>query len=190
MSMIDYFGNTHNECTLHEELLNVESHLQSYGITNNLYYTWNIGFSLTILILTQVITGILLTAHYIPNTQYAFTTITYINRDLNKGWYLHYNHTNIVSLLMAFIYLHITRALYVNSYKLNASIWTSGILIIFTAISTVFIGYVLTWGQISFWGITVIKNIISHLPSAIHSLTGNLAIICNQTLIRLSTIHF
>merc|ERR1711920_1041978 len=89
----------------------------------------------------------------------------------------------------AFIYLHIARALYINSYKLNASIWTSGILIIFTTISTVFIGYILTWGQISFWGITVIKNIISSIPSLVQSLTGNFTI-CNQTLIRLSTIHF
>lgn len=148
----------------HEVLLLVESHIQSYGISNNLTYIWNIGFILGILLTTQTLSGILITAHYTSDTRHAQSSIQYIHYDIGYGWFLHYIHSNIISVLMLTISIHTSRGLYINSYKLMPTLWISGIVILGTFIIQAFCGYILTWGQISFWGVTVIKNILSSIP--------------------------
>ena len=162
ISYITY--NTNNSAMV---LLIIESHIQSYCIPNNISYLWNIGFILILFLGTQVFTGLLLTLNYISNTTYAYSSVMYINRDISYGWYLHYTHSSNVSILMLLMYIHIARGLYINSFILNSTLWISGIVILGVFIVIAFMGYVLTWGQISFWGVTVIKNIVTSLPCLI-----------------------
>jgi len=169
-------------------LLLVESHIQSYGISNNISYIWNLGFVLGVLFITQLVSGILITAHYNSDTRYAQSSIQYINKDISSGWFLHYIHSNTVSVIFFGTYIHISRGLYISSYKLMPTLWISGIVILALFITTAFVVYVLTWGQISFWGVTVIKNILSSIPCLVECLCGCFYV-CNPTLIRFCILH-
>lgn len=111
-------------------LIIIQSHILSYPSSNNIYYLWNIGFILILLLVTQILTGILLSCNYISDIQNAYSSVMYINRDIYIGWYLHYTHSSIVSVFMLLIYIHIGRALYYNSFKLNNTLDVSSIVIL------------------------------------------------------------
>lgn len=117
------------------------------------------GFCLVI----QLISGIFLAMHYCPNTELAFSSIQHIMRDVNYGWLLKYTHANGASAFFVCVYIHIARGLYYGSY-LSINVWMVGIIILFLMMATAFIGYVLPWGQMSFWGATVITNFITAIP--------------------------
>jgi ubiquinol-cytochrome c reductase cytochrome b subunit len=130
---------------------------------SSLSYFWNFGSLLGVCLVIQLVTGIFLAMHYTSHIQNSFDSIHHILRDVNYGWLLKHLHTNGASLFFICIYIHIGRGLYYGSYK-NVKLWFSGIIIIFLIMMTAFIGYVLPWGQMSFWGATVITNFITAIP--------------------------
>ena len=130
---------------------------------SSISYFWNFGSLLGVCLAIQLITGIFLAMHYTSHIQNSFDSIHHILRDVNYGWLLKHLHTNGASLFFICIYIHIGRGLYYGSYK-NVKLWYSGIIIIFLIMMTAFIGYVLPWGQMSFWGATVITNFITAIP--------------------------
>lgn len=158
----------------------------------NISIWWNFGSLLGLCLSIQIITGIFLAIHYTANTELAFKRIIHITRDVNYGWTLRTIHANGASIFFICIYLHIGRGLYYGSYKLLQT-WTVGVLILFATIATAFLGYVLPWGQISFWGATVITNLISAIPyigkSIVEWLWGGFSV-DNATLTRFFTLHF
>ena len=124
---------------------------------------WNFGSLLGFCLFTQIITGFFLAMHYVPHTEIAFSSVQHIMRNINMGWCLRYIHMNGASLFFIFVYLHIARGLYYGSY-MKKSVWNVGILIFLLMMLTAFLGYVLPWGQMSFWGATVITNFVSAIP--------------------------
>lgn len=158
----------------------------------NISYWWNFGSLLGIFLGIQILRGFLLSIHYCPNTLYAFNRIIHIIQDINIGWLIHNIHINGASIFFICIYLHIGRGLYYSSFKLTNT-WIIGTSIYIISIATAFLGYVLPWGQISFWGATVITNLISTIPYI-----GNITVqwiwggfsINNATLNRFYSLHF
>jgi ubiquinol-cytochrome c reductase cytochrome b subunit len=158
----------------------------------NISYWWNFGSLLGLFLFIQIIRGFFLSIHYCPNTNYAFNRIIHIIQNINLGWLIHNIHINGASIFFICIYIHIGRGLYYNSYKLYKT-WLIGVSIYLLSIATAFLGYVLPWGQISFWGATVITNLVSTIPYI-----GNLIVqwiwggfsINNATLNRFYSIHF
>jgi len=158
----------------------------------NISYWWNFGSLLGIFLGVQIISGFFLSIHYSPNTNLAFNRIIHIIQNVNYGWLIHNIHINGASIFFICMYSHIGRGLYYNSYKLHNT-WIVGIRIFLISIATAFLGYVLPWGQISFWGATVITNLTSTIPYI-----GNLIVqwlwggfsINNATLNRFYSIHF
>ncbi|MEM1344107.1 MAG: cytochrome b N-terminal domain-containing protein [Pseudomonadota bacterium] len=131
----------------------------------NLNWMWIWGVMLTVFLIVQIVTGITLVMHYIPSTDQAFASVEHIMRDVNGGWLLRYIHMNGASFFFIAVYAHIFRSLYYGSYKAPREVtWIIGILIYFAMMATAFMGYVLPWGQMSFWGATVITNLFSALP--------------------------
>lgn len=158
----------------------------------NIRIWWNFGSLLGICLIIQIITGIFLAIHYTADTQLAFKSVIHICREVNYGWILRTVHANGASIFFVCIYLHIGRGLYYGSFKLIHT-WTVGVIILFAVIGTAFLGYVLPWGQISFWGATVITNLISAIPyvgkSIVEWLWGGFSV-DNATLTRFFTLHF
>ncbi|MFT4792005.1 MAG: ubiquinol-cytochrome c reductase cytochrome b subunit [Paracoccaceae bacterium] len=131
----------------------------------NLNWMWIWGIILTFCLAMQIVTGITLAMHYTPHTSLAFASVEHIMRDVNGGWLLRYLHANGASLFFVAVYLHIFRSFYYGSYKAPREItWIIGILIYVAMMATAFMGYVLPWGQMSFWGATVITNLFSAIP--------------------------
>lgn len=130
---------------------------------SNITHIWNFGSLLGLCLIIQILTGIFLAIHYSPNVLIAFECLDHIMRDVNTGWLTRLFHANGASLFFFAIYLHIGRGLYFKSYTLNIT-WTVGIIIFLITIITAFLGYVLPWGQISYWGATVITNLLSAVP--------------------------
>lgn len=159
---------------------------------SNISLWWNFGSLLGICLIIQIITGIFLSIHYTPNTIIAFNRISHICRNVNYGWLLRTLHANGASLFFICLYIHIGRGIYYNSFK-HISTWIIGIIILFIIIATAFLGYVLPWGQISFWGATVITNLLSTIPyignNLVQWLWGGFAI-DNATLNRFFSFHF
>jgi ubiquinol-cytochrome c reductase cytochrome b subunit len=159
---------------------------------SNIRTWWNFGSLLGICLLIQITTGLFLAIHYCPNTDIAFSRIAHICRDVNYGWILRTLHANGASLFFICIYIHIGRNIYYGSYKLVYT-WSIGVIILFTTIATAFLGYVLPWGQISFWGATVITNLLSAVPYVgtilVQWVWGGFAV-DNATLTRFFTLHF
>lgn len=136
-----------------------------YKVPTNLTYNWNYGSIAFLILIMQIITGIFLSMHYIPHIETAFNSIEHIMRDVNNGWLIRYIHLNGASFFFAIIYAHIFRGLYYNSFiKPRHYLWFSGVLIFFLMIITAFLGYVLPWGQMSYWAATVITNLVSTVP--------------------------
>jgi len=159
---------------------------------SNISYMWNFGSLLGVCLLIQIITGLLLSIHFTRDINLAFERISHIIRNVNIGWLIRTIHANGASLFFIFIYLHIGRGIYYSSFH-HIYVWLSGLLIIFLLIRTAFLGYVLPWGQISFWGATVITNLLSAIPYLGKTLTlwlwGGFSI-NNATLSRFFSLHF
>nr|YP_010990615.1 cytochrome b [Suva longipenna]WOW98942.1 cytochrome b [Suva longipenna] len=159
---------------------------------SNISLLWNFGSLLGTCLMIQIITGLFLSMHYTPNISNAFMSIIHIKRDVNYGWLMQNIHANGASLFFILIYLHLSRGLYYGSFKLKKT-WISGTLILLMLMATAFLGYVLPWGQMSFWGATVITNLISAIP-----FVGNIIVkwiwggftVNNPTLNRFFTFHF
>lgn len=159
---------------------------------SNINTWWNFGSLLGICLRIQIITGIFLAIHYTTNIEIAFDSVNHICRDVNNGWILRTIHANGARFFFICLYLHIGRGLYFRSYTLKLT-WFIGVIIFFITIATAFLGYVLPWGQISFWGATVITNLLSVIPylgtSIVQWLWGGFAV-DNATLTRFFTLHF
>nr|YP_002640534.1 cytochrome b [Aspidytes niobe]CAM35454.1 cytochrome b [Aspidytes niobe] len=159
---------------------------------SNISLWWNFGSLLGLCLMIQIITGIFLAMHYTANIEMAFNSVNHICRDVNYGWLIRTLHANGASFFFICIYLHIGRGMYYGSYKF-ISTWMMGIIILFMVMGTAFMGYVLPWGQMSFWGATVITNLLSAIPylgtMLVQWVWGGFAV-DNATLTRFFTIHF
>lgn len=143
----------------------LDSHLIHYPTPINLTYAWSFGSLAGICLIIQVITGIFLATHYTSNMKLAFDSIQYIMRDVPNGWFIRYIHANGASMFFIVVYIHLFRGLYYGSYiKPREFIWCSGVLLLLLMMGTAFTGYVLPWGQMSFWGATVITSMVTILP--------------------------
>ena len=139
--------------------------LYEYPTPRNLNYWWNFGSLAGIVLVIMIVTGITLAMHYTPSTAMAFDSVERIMRDVNYGWLIRYIHMNGASMFFIVIYIHIFRGLYFGSYKAPREIlWMLGVVILLLMMATAFMGYVLPWGQMSFWGATVITNLFSAIP--------------------------
>lgn len=170
------------------------SHIISYPTSINLNYLWSFGSMAGMCLVIQIISGILLAMHYTPHIDYAFTSVEHIMRDVNNGWLLRYIHANGASIFFIVVYSHIFRGLYFGSFiQPRAKLWSSGVIIFFLMMATAFMGYVLPWGQMSFWGATVITNLFSAIPliggSIVEWLWGGFSV-SNATLNRFFSLHY
>nr|QHF17698.1 cytochrome b [Trichiosoma vitellina] len=159
---------------------------------SNITSLWNFGSLLGLCLLIQLMTGIFLSMHYSANIELAFSSVIHICRDVNNGWMMRLMHANGASFFFICIYLHIGRSIYFGSYHyLNT--WTIGTLILFMVMAAAFMGYVLPWGQMSFWGATVITNLLSAIPyigeTLVQWLWGGFSV-NNPTLTRFFSFHF
>nr|YP_010574432.1 cytochrome b [Dipodomys merriami]UZH94526.1 cytochrome b [Dipodomys merriami] len=130
---------------------------------SNISGWWNFGSLLGLCLVIQIASGLFLAMHYTPDTMTAFSSVTHICRDVNYGWLIRYMHANGASLFFICLYLHIGRGIYYGSYSYMET-WNIGIILLFLTMATAFMGYVLPWGQMSFWGATVITNLLSAIP--------------------------
>lgn len=180
--------------TLNNFLAFLNNHLIDYPTPINLNYFWSFG-SLSGLALTiQIVTGVFLAMHYTPHIDYAFISVEHIMRDVNNGWLIRYMHANGASLFFIVVYCHIFRGLYYASYmKPRQHVWSAGVTIFLLMMATAFMGYVLPWGQMSFWGATVITNLFSAIPlignSIVLLLWGGFSV-DNATLNRFFSLHY
>nr|YP_010259510.1 cytochrome b [Ahamus yushuensis]UIX24750.1 cytochrome b [Ahamus yushuensis]UJP71241.1 cytochrome b [Thitarodes sp. XS20] len=159
---------------------------------SNISSLWNFGSLLGLCLIIQIITGLFLTMHYSANIELAFYSINHICRDVNYGWLIRTLHANGASFFFICIYIHIGRGIYYESFLYKYT-WMVGVLILFLLMATAFMGYVLPWGQMSFWGATVITNLLSALPylgsMLVNWIWGGFAV-DNATLTRFYTFHF
>lgn len=172
---------------MHEETV-------EYPTPKNLNYWWNFGSLAGIVLVIMIITGIILAMHYTPHVDMAFASTERIDRDVNYGWLIRDIHMNGASIFFLVVYIHIFRGMYYGSYKAPRELlWMLGVLILLAMMATAFMGYVLPWGQMSFWGATVITNLFSAIPlvgDAILSwLWGGFAV-DNPTLNRFFSLHY
>nr|Q2Q1V7.1 RecName: Full=Cytochrome b; AltName: Full=Complex III subunit 3; AltName: Full=Complex III subunit III; AltName: Full=Cytochrome b-c1 complex subunit 3; AltName: Full=Ubiquinol-cytochrome-c reductase complex cytochrome b subunit [Trachops cirrhosus]ABB85326.1 cytochrome b [Trachops cirrhosus] len=130
---------------------------------SNLSSWWNFGSLLGVCLAVQILTGLFLAMHYTSDTTTAFNSVAHICRDVNYGWMLRYLHANGASMFFICLYMHVGRGLYYGSYMYSET-WNIGIILLFMVMATAFMGYVLPWGQMSFWGATVITNLLSAIP--------------------------
>jgi len=136
-----------------------------YPVPRNLNYMWNFGVLAGFCLVLQIVTGVVLAMHYAANAQVAFGTVEHIMRDVNWGWMLRYMHANGASFFFLVLYLHIFRGFFYSSYKApREMIWLLGVVIFLLCMATAFMGYVLPWGQMSFWGAKVITGLFSAIP--------------------------
>ena len=171
-----------------------DENLLSFPTPKNLNYFYTFGFILTMCLVTQIITGIVLAMHYVPNTSLAFDSIEHIMRDVNYGWLIRYMHSNGASMFFLAVFIHMFRGLYYGSYKEPREIiWILGVVIFLLMIITGFMGYVLPWGQMSFWGATVITNLVATIPiigePILTLLLGGYSV-DNPTLNRFFSLHY
>nr|YP_010000805.1 cytochrome b [Eulacestoma nigropectus]QOD96717.1 cytochrome b [Eulacestoma nigropectus] len=159
---------------------------------SNISTWWNFGSLLGICLTMQIITGLLLATHYTADTTLAFTSVAHMCRDVQFGWLIRNLHANGASFFFICIYLHIGRGIYYGSY-LNKETWNVGVILLLTLMATAFVGYVLPWGQMSFWGATVITNLLSAIPYIGQTLVewawGGFSV-DNPTLTRFFALHF
>nr|YP_009155367.1 cytochrome b [Rhacophorus dennysi]AIU99189.1 cytochrome b [Rhacophorus dennysi] len=158
----------------------------------NLSSLWNFGSLLGVCLIVQILTGLFLAMHYTADTSLAFSSIAHICRDVNYGWLLRNLHANGASFFFICIYFHIGRGLYYGSYNFKET-WNIGVILLFLVMATAFVGYVLPWGQMSFWGATVITNLLSAAPyignTLVQWIWGGFSV-DNATLTRFFTFHF
>ena len=143
----------------------VHSSFIAFPVPRNLNYFWTFGAILAFMLVAQIVTGVFLAMHYTPNASLAFHSVEHIMRDVNYGWLLRYLHANGASMFFVAVYIHIFRGLYYGSYKAPREVlWILGVIIYVLMMATAFMGYVLPWGQMSFWGATVITNLFAAIP--------------------------
>ena len=172
----------------------VDSHIIDYPTPINLNYLWSFGSTAGLCLGIQIVTGIFLAMHYTPHIDMAFSSVEHIMRDVNNGWLLRYLHANGASMFFIVVYAHIFRGLYFGSYmNPRGRLWASGVIIFLLMMATAFMGYVLPWGQMSFWGATVITNLFSAIPlvggSIVEWLWGGFSV-SNATLNRFFSLHY
>jgi quinol-cytochrome oxidoreductase complex cytochrome b subunit len=172
----------------------VDNHLIDYPTPINITWAWSFGLLASICLGIQLITGIFLAMHYTPHVDLAFASVEHIMRDVNNGWLIRYIHANGASMFFIIVYSHMFRGLYYGSYMHpRQHLWCSGVLIFLLMMGTAFMGYVLPWGQMSFWGATVITNLVSAIPvagpSIVEWLWGGFSV-DNATLNRFFSIHY
>ena len=159
---------------------------------SNISTMWNFGRLLGLCLIIQILTGTFLAIHYCPNIELAFNRVAHICRNVNYGWLIRTLHANGASFFFICLYIHIGRGIYYRSYNFKET-WITGVTIFFLVIATAFLGYVLPWGQISFWGATVITNLVSAIPylgnTIVQWIWGGFAV-DNATLTRFFTFHF
>ena len=175
-------------------LSTLENTLKKHPYPKNLNYWWNFGSIAGIALLVQILSGLFLAMHYVPNTKLAFDSVEHIMRDVNYGWLIRYIHAVGASMFFVALYAHMTRGLYYGSYRSPREVlWWVGIVIFLLTMATAFMGYVLPWGQMSFWGATVITNLFSAIPvvgeSIVTWLWGGYSV-DNPTLNRFFVLHF
>ena len=168
--------------------------LVDHPTPRNLNYWWNFGSLAGITLVIMIVSGLLLSMHYVAHVDLAFDSVEHIMRDVNYGWLLRYIHSVGASMFFLIVYIHISRGLYYGSYKSPREVlWWLGIIIFFLMIITAFLGYTLPWGQMSFWGATVITNLFSAIPligdNIVTWLWGGFSI-DNPTLNRFYSLHF
>lgn len=166
----------------------------SFPTPRNFNYLWNFGALSMFMLITMIATGVFLAMEYTPATDRAFTSVERIMRDVNWGWMLRYMHANGASFFFLVVYVHIFRGMYYGSYKKPRELlWIMGVVILLLMMATAFMGYVLPWGQMSFWGATVITNLFSAIPlvgnSIVTWLLGSFSV-DNPTLNRFFALHF
>jgi ubiquinol-cytochrome c reductase cytochrome b subunit len=168
--------------------------LGDFPTPKNLNYWWTFGGILAVCLITQILTGVILAMHYVPNATLAFDSVEHIMRDVNYGWLIRYIHANGASMMFLAVYIHMFRGLYYGSYKAPREVlWLLGMVIYLLMVITAFFGYVLPWGQMSFWGATVITNILGAVPVIGPSITtwlwGGFAV-DDPTLNRFFSLHY
>jgi quinol-cytochrome oxidoreductase complex cytochrome b subunit len=175
-------------------LASVEHHFLDYPTPRNLNYWWNFGSLAGIMLVIMIVTGIVLAMHYTPHADHAFESVERIMRDVNYGWLLRYIHMNGASMFFAIVYIHLFRGLYYGSYKYPRELlWILGVVILLLMIATAFMGYVLPWGQMSYWAATVITNLFSAIPlfgEKIVTLLWGGFTVANPTLNRFYSLHY
>lgn len=172
----------------------MQHELNDYPTPKNLSYWWNFGSLAGIMLVIMIVSGIFLAMQYTPHVDYAFNSVERIMRDVNYGWLMRYIHMNGASFFFIVTYIHIFRGLYYGSYKTPRELlWMLGVIILLLMMATAFMGYVLPWGQMSFWGATVITNLFSAIPvvgqTIVSWLWGGFAI-DNPTLNRFYSLHY
>nr|QHB77332.1 cytochrome b [Hylomyscus parvus] len=159
---------------------------------SNISSWWNFGSLLGICLMIQIITGLFLAMHYTSDTMTAFSSVTHICRDVNYGWLIRYMHANGASMFFICLFLHVGRGMYYGSYTFMET-WNIGVVLLFAVMATAFMGYVLPWGQMSFWGATVITNLLSAIPyigtTLVEWIWGGFSV-DKATLTRFFTFHF
>ncbi len=169
-------------------------HFEHYQTPKNLNYLWNLGSIAGLALVIQIITGIVLAMHYTPHVDHAFDSVENIMRNVNYGWLIRYMHAVGASMFFVAVYLHIFRGIFYGSYKEPRELlWIIGLIIFVTMMATAFMGYVLPWGQMSYWGATVITNLFSAIPfvgkSIVTWLWGGFSV-DNPTLNRFFSLHY
>ena len=166
----------------------------SFPTPRNLNYWWTFGGILMLCLMVQILSGIVLVMHYTPHTSMAFASVEHIMRNVEYGWLIRYIHQNGASMFFIAVYIHIFRGMYYGSYKEPREVlWILGVIIFLLMMATAFMGYVLPWGQMSFWGATVITNLFSAIPIVGNTITSLLwggFSVDNPTLNRLFSLHY
>jgi ubiquinol-cytochrome c reductase cytochrome b/c1 subunit len=171
-----------------------KDHALDFPTPKNLNYFFTFGGILAVMLIVQIITGIVLVMHYTPQTDLAFSSVEKIMRDVNYGWLFRYMHMNGASMFFIAVYIHMFRGMYYGSYKAPREVlWMIGVIIYLVMMATAFMGYVLPWGQMSFWGAKVITNLFSAIPFVGESVTtwlwGGYSV-DNPTLNRFFSLHY
>jgi len=160
----------------------------------NISYLWNFGSLLALCLILQILTGVFLAMHYVPHVDFAFNSVEHIVRDVSNGWIVRYTHANVASFFFICVYAHVARGLYFGSYKSpRVLVWSIGVIILVLMMAIAFLGYVLPYGQMSFWGATVITNLLSAIPvfgqDLVELIWGGYSV-SNATLNRFFSLHF
>ncbi|WP_051661016.1 cytochrome b N-terminal domain-containing protein [Bosea sp. 117] len=172
----------------------IHSSFIAYPTPRNLNYWWTFGGILSLMLVCQILSGVVLVMHYTPHVTLAFDSVEHIMRDVSYGWLIRYIHSNGASMFFIAVYIHMFRGLYYGSYKSPREVlWILGVIIYLLMMATGFMGYVLPWGQMSFWGATVITNLFSAFPlvgpTIVEWLWGGFAV-DNPTLNRFFSLHY
>lgn len=188
------YGSSTKLLTRYNSILQtLKNHILKYPTPLNLSNLWAIGSQVGLFFALQIITGVILAMHYTAHTDHAFDSVVHIMRDVKYGWFFRYAHANGATFIFILLYIHTARGLYYQSYLTKPGVWVSGLVMFLLMMATAFIGYVLPWGQMSFWGATVITSLVTAIPGVgtdiAYWLWGGFSI-SNATLNRFFSLHY